>query len=165
MDLYVVRHAIAFARDPKEWPDDRDRPLTSKGRSRFNAAARGLKELAPRVEKALSSPLVRAWQTAEILEEAAGWPAAARFEALEPGRTPEEVVAALAAHASAASLALVGHEPLLGELISYLLSGDGARVSFDLKKGSVTALRIDTLQPGSATLLWLATPRMMRTRF
>src|SRR5262249_18753372 len=75
MELLLVRHAIAAERDPSRWPDDRDRPLTSQGEERMRRAARGLGRIAPEVDLAFASPLVRAWRTAEILHEEIGWPA------------------------------------------------------------------------------------------
>ncbi len=164
MDLYVVRHAIAFDPDPEQWPDDRERPLTAQGEKKFRRAARGLTELVPSVDVLLSSPLVRAWQTAEILEKKAGWLAPRRFEQLEPGCPPMETVAALQPHASAGSVALVGHEPGLNELISYLLTGEPGRVRLEMKKGGVACLSVDgALEAGAATLRWLLAPGLLRS--
>ena len=97
MYVYLVRHAIAFEPDSSAWPDDRERPLTPAGQKRFRRAARGLRTLVPSVDLMLSSPLTRAWQTAEVLQQVARWPAPTRFEPLEPGRAPEEVLEALIA--------------------------------------------------------------------
>ena len=72
MELLLVRHAIAFARDPDQWPDDGERTLSPEGEARCRKAARGLKSVQPAVELVLSSPYARAWQTAEILAEEAG---------------------------------------------------------------------------------------------
>ena len=73
MELYLVRHAIAGHADHARWPDDTQRPLTEEGIARFQPAARGLARIVPTVERVLSSPWVRAWQTAEILQEESGW--------------------------------------------------------------------------------------------
>ena len=73
MDLYLVRHAIAFDFDTSQWPDDSQRPLTPEGQKRFSRAARAWRAR-PSVDLVLSSPWVRAWQTAELLESEAGWP-------------------------------------------------------------------------------------------
>ena len=75
MELYLVRHAIAEERDPRRWPDDAQRPLSERGRARFARAAAGLRTLGVEVDLLLSSPYARAWATAEILSEEAGWPA------------------------------------------------------------------------------------------
>ena len=86
MLLYLVRHAIAPPADPTIWPDDRLRPLTKKGKTRFRRAAAGLGTFARLPERVLSSPLVRAWQTAQLLEQAAGWPGPVACDALAPDR-------------------------------------------------------------------------------
>jgi phosphohistidine phosphatase len=164
MDLYLVRHGIAFVADPERWPDDRDRPLTPDGEKRFRRAARGLAKLVPKVDVVLSSPWVRAWRTAELLENEAGWPAPVPCDALESGRAPAEVLQALQPHAAARAVALVGHEPSMHQLASYLLTADTSHVQMVFKKGGVAKLQLDaTLRPGSAVLLWLLPPRILRT--
>lgn len=164
MYLYLVRHAIAFDHDPVAWPDDRERPLTQQGEKKFRRAARGLSELVPRVDVVLSSPLIRAWQTAEILQQRAGWPEALKFDPLEPGTPPGEAVEALQPHASAQTVALVGHEPSLHELASYLLSGDPNTVRLTMKKGGVACLSTaDGIQAGAASLEWVVQPRVLRS--
>jgi phosphohistidine phosphatase len=163
MQLYLVRHAIAAAHDPVAWPDDRDRPLTPQGMKKFRRAARGLAELVPTVDALLSSPLVRAWQTAVILQQKAGWPEPTRFEQLEPDRPPSDVLEALQPHASLAAVALVGHEPGLHELASFLLSGDPNTLRLGFKKGGVACLVFaETPRPGGAELTWLLAPRVLR---
>ncbi len=164
MDLYLVRHGIAGTADADKWPDDRDRPLTAKGDARFRSAARGLRTLAPSVDGVLSSRYVRAWQTAEILERYARWPAPQQCEALEGGRDPAEILRALQPYSSAGAVALVGHEPGLHELASYLLSADTGHVQIEMKKGAVVLLAIDeALRPGTAHLIWLLPPKALRS--
>jgi phosphohistidine phosphatase len=163
MHVYLVRHAIAFNPDPSAWPDDRERPLTPQGIKRFRRAVSGLQSLVSRVDLVLSSPLTRAWQTAEVLQKRAGWPAPQRFEPLEPGRPPAEVLDGLLPHASAASVALVGHEPSLHELASYLVAGDAGTARVLMKKGGVACVAFDeSLRAGGGELLWLAQPKMLR---
>jgi phosphohistidine phosphatase len=163
MELYLVRHAIAGTADPAKWPDDRDRPLTAKGEERFRTAARGLRKLVSGVDGVLSSRFVRAWQTAEILERQARWPAPQQCEALEGGRDPAEILQALQPYSSARAVALVGHEPGLHELAAYLLSADTGHVQLEMKKGGIAHLAIDEgLRPGTARLVWLLTPRALR---
>ena len=82
MDLYLVRHGVAYDPDPAQWPDDKDRPLTQDGEKRFRRAARGLRELVPAVSVVLSSRWVRAWRTAELLEKEARFPGPIACEAL-----------------------------------------------------------------------------------
>lgn len=153
--VYVVRHAIAEERSDERWPDDALRPLTKDGEERFRQAARGLRTLVPSVEILLSSPYVRAWRTAEILHEEAGWPEPKRAELLEAWRAPKDGLGLLKENASHASIALVGHEPYLSRFVSLLLTGDDAAVQIDLKKGGV--VRVD-----GSVLRWYATPKILR---
>ena len=163
MLLYLVRHGEAGNADASRWPDDRDRPLTADGEKKFGEVAEGLAKLASSVDVTLSSPLVRAWQTAVILEKRAGWPAPVRFDALA-GASPADVVDGLQPHSAAAAVALVGHEPSLSELASYLLTGDADRVSITMRKGGVICLESDDGAPraGGAHLEWMARPRILR---
>src|SRR6201989_3363574 len=84
MDLLIVRHAIAFERDRARWHDDATRPLSPAGIRRARKAAAGLKELTARPARLLTSPLVRAQQTASILTTVAGWPVAEEVTELSP---------------------------------------------------------------------------------
>ncbi|HEY1366007.1 MAG TPA: histidine phosphatase family protein [Gaiellaceae bacterium] len=162
MDLYLVRHAIADDRDPARWPDDSVRPLTADGIERFRRAARGLRTLVPTVDAVLSSGFTRAWQTAELLHEEAGWPAPSECEALEAGRAPADAVDVLRDR-NESSLALVGHEPHLSLLASLLLTGDEDAVQMDLKKGGTIALAVPgRIEPRGVVLVWSAAPRLLR---
>lgn len=163
MDLYLVRHAVAFDPDPNQWPNDRERPLTPEGEKRFRRAARGLTELMPAPDMVLSSSFVRAWRTAELLEKEASWPKPVACEALEAGRSPAEVLQALQGHQESDAVALVGHEPSLHELASYLLTADTRHVQLEFRKGGVARLELsDGMRPGAAVLRWLLTPRVLR---
>jgi phosphohistidine phosphatase len=164
MQIYLVRHAIAAQRDAEQWPDDRDRPLTPKGEQRFRRAAKGLGKLVSSVDLVFSSPLERAWRTAVILHEGIGWPEPAGWSQLEPDHSPQQVVLALTPHASVGSVALVGHEPALSDLASYLLAGSGTEAGIQMKKGGVALLSVDGApHAGSAVLEWLLTPRVLRS--
>ncbi len=162
MELYVVRHAVARKRDADLWPDDSKRPLTPEGEERFRRAARGILRLVPEVDLVLSSPFARAWRTAELLE-GQGWPAPVPCEELEPDYPPHKVVGVLADHHLVGSVAVVGHRPRLHELVSYLLTGDTEGASVQIKKGGVVRLQFEGYpEPGSASLRWLATPKILR---
>src|SRR5688572_16789111 len=110
MQLYLVRHAIAGNRDPERWPDDSERPLTKRGWRRFSMAARGLRGVVPAVETVLSSPYLRAWETAMILHSDAGWPLPERRDELTGGPVGR-LVDLLQGCMGGDSVALVGHEP------------------------------------------------------
>lgn len=164
MELYVVRHAVAHKRDPERWPDDGERPLTPEGEAEFREAAQGLGRLVPSVDALLSSPLVRAWQTAEILAGLEGWPEPKAFPALEPQASPEATALALEAYAGSGAVAVVGHRPGLHELVSYLLSGD-AEADVRIKKGGAVRLSFDgSPGPKTAALRWLLTPALLGSR-
>jgi phosphohistidine phosphatase len=160
--LYVVRHAIAEDSDPSRWPDDSLRPLTDRGVRQFRKAARGLRALVTDVDVVLSSPAVRAWDTAQILADEAGWPNPMRCEELWDG-SAADVAGALQPFAGARSLALVGHEPTLSRLMSLLLTGGGAADFIEMKKGAVAHLE-PTMpgQIGRAELIWSLPPRVLR---
>ncbi|CAN5545898.1 phosphohistidine phosphatase SixA [soil metagenome] len=163
MDLYLIRHAVAFDRDYERWPNDADRPLTPEGEDDFRLAAGGLSNVVCQVEVLLSSPYVRAWQTAKILSADASWPAPGIFQALEPDVSPHKIALALRTYAEADSLALVGHRPSLHELAAYLLTGEGDMLNIGLKKGGAACIRFDGApERGAGKLRWLLTPKILR---
>jgi phosphohistidine phosphatase len=160
VDLYVVRHGEAGAAHPQRWPDDRARPLTAEGVEAFRRAAWGIGRVVPRIDQLLSSSLVRAWSTAEILHQEAGWPAPEPCEPLSRNTPAGELLArVLLPNAGLASLALVGHEPSMSELVAYLLGAPTGGVA--MEKGAVAYLRMDAVQPGGARLCWLAVPDLL----
>ena len=158
--LYLVRHAIAAERG-EDWPDDDKRPLTARGVARFKDSIKGLSRLDVAVDEIFTSPLVRAKQTAEILAGGLpGKPAVKVLDALSPGHAPASVLAQLARAARRRRLALVGHEPGLGELAAHLI-GAGRALTF--KKGGVCRIDVESLssrRPGA--LNWFVTPKVLR---
>jgi phosphohistidine phosphatase len=161
IELYLVRHAIAAARGPK-YPDDRLRPLTPAGTKQFAKSVRGLVEMGAVIDFVLTSPLTRARETATLL--AAGLepkPALVEVAALAPGGRHQAVIEAIKSHAKRhRRLALVGHEPDLGELAARLL---GARGGVEFKKGGVCLIQVDGATPGGpGTLRWMLTPKALR---
>ena len=164
MELVLVRHAIAGERDPERWPDDCLRPLTKRGRRRFEAAARGLATLIPAVDVHLASPCRRAWDTAAILTDEAGWRDAEQCPPLAPGEATAGMLPVLKDCAGAGRVALVGHEPRLSELVSLLVTGESWRLRLDLKKGGAVVLRMaEAVEAGSATVVALLPPRVLRS--
>ena len=162
LDLYLVRHAFAAHADATRWPDDAARPLTKEGIARFRAAARGLRRLVPTVGSVLSSGYARAWQTAELLHEVAGWNEPEECPALEAERPATAVLDLLLGH-SDHSIALVGHEPQLSRLASILCTGNEDRLQLELKKGAVASLSFaDRVAPAQACLRWAVSPKILR---
>jgi phosphohistidine phosphatase len=163
VDLYLVRHAIAAPRDAVQWPDDSRRPLTPEGAARFRSAARGLATVVPTVDRLLSSAYTRAWETAEILRDEAGWPKPEPAPALEADRPPEDVHELLQRVGTTGSVGLVGHEPLLSMLASRLLTGEDHLVRLELKKGGVLLLDVAVTPGQAAVLRWSVSPRILRS--
>jgi phosphohistidine phosphatase len=162
MDLLIVRHAIAYDRDRARWHDDAERPLSPAGIRRARRAAAGLKELTGRPGRLLTSPLIRARQTAKILTDVAGWPEAEETPELSPGEPALAVLALLAKDRSKVT-AVVGHQPGLGELLAACLLGGGGALPIEMKKNAVACVSFEGKpRAGHAALKWLATPRMLR---
>jgi phosphohistidine phosphatase len=162
VELLIVRHAIAFERDRHRWPDDAARPLSPAGMRRARRAAGGLKKFCKAPGCLLTSPLVRARQTAQILTEVAGWPQAVEAPELSP-EEPVLAVLPLLGRNRGNRVAVVGHEPGLGALLTLCLLGDGGTLPIEMKKNAVACVSF-TASPraGGGTLKWLATPRMLR---
>ena len=165
MQLLVVRHAIAEDREEfaRTGADDSLRPLTPEGRRRMRRAARGLRRLVPRLGLLASSPLTRAAQTAQVLADVYGGAETATFPELEPGAHPGALVDRLRAlDADPDPVAVVGHEPDLGALVAWLVTGHG-RSFMELKKGAACLLEFeDAPEAGAGQLLWAVTPGQLR---
>lgn len=160
LELYLIRHGIAAERGPK-WPDDSKRPLTPEGIARLRKAAEGLIAAGVEIDQIVTSPLVRAKQTADVFAEAfKNKPAIAMSDALAPAGTPSGVIAEIARHVRKGRVALVGHEPNIGELAAQLI---GARHPIEFKKGAVCRIDFDILPPkGVGMLRWFLTPKLLR---
>lgn len=163
MELYILRHAIAEERSGSIPGGDSQRRLTAEGKKKMRRAAKGMKAAKLCFDLILSSPFVRAKQTAEIAAEVLGL--SNRLElstALAADGNPKELIDELRrCHKRRKSILLVGHEPYLSRLISLLISGDTS-IAIDLKKGGLCKLSAASLHYGRcATLEWLLTPRQM----
>ena len=158
-ELYFFRHGIAVDREDPGVTSDTERPLTEEGVSKTRAAAEGLKRMDLAFDKILTSPWLRASQTAALLAEVLSLPAPETMAELEGDRTPEELVDALARRHGKRTL-LVGHEPLLSATVIHLLGGEW---TLDFKKAGACALYVDGLPARKpATLLWHLTSRQLR---
>ena len=162
MELLIVRHAIAYERNAQRWADDGKRPLSPQGAVRARRAAAGLKRVAPRPARVLTSPLRRTRQTAAILTEFAGWPEASECQLLLPGSSPQGLLALLA-RASEERVAVVGHQPDLGRLVATCLPGNAGSAAFVFRKMGVALIAFQGRpHPGQGELRWLVAPRLLR---
>ena len=160
LELYLIRHGIAAERG-EQYPDDSKRPLTSQGISRLKEEAKGLDELGVSIGVILTSPLVRAKQTADVISEGMkGHPPVVTTDALAPAEAAAAVMQELSKHLRKGSIALVGHEPNMGELAARLI---GARTPIAFKKGAICRIDFEVLPPkGTGHLRWFITPKMLR---
>jgi phosphohistidine phosphatase len=164
MRLLVIRHAIAGDRDAfaaETGQPDSERPLTAEGRKKMRANARGLRTVVPALEILATSPFTRARQTADVVAEAYDGLTVTELPALAHGGSREELLEWLRGR-RADDVALVGHEPDLGGLIAWLVTGDGPPF-VTLKKGGACLLDCpDAPGPGHCELSWVLTPKVLR---
>ncbi|HYZ89183.1 MAG TPA: phosphohistidine phosphatase SixA, partial [Myxococcales bacterium] len=157
MEIFLVRHGVAVDRDG-DIPDA-FRSLTSKGRRRFRKTARSLARLGCKLDLILTSPLVRAVQTAEILASETKHGEVAVLEELDPKYAAADLLKAVTKRAEGVrSVALVGHEPQLSAVLAALAAVDADRL--DVKKGAI--VRLDAQNPserGSAGAFWSLKPK------
>jgi|SRR5262245_5187853 len=159
-ELYLIRHGVAEERG-EAWPDDSKRPLSEDGMARLRKSIRGLARLDVTIDIVLTSPLVRTRQTAEIV--AAGLdprPPIIAVESLAPGGAHATLLADLEKHARKTHVAIVGHEPGIGELAARLI---GSRHGVEFKKGAICRIDVDELPPqGPGELRWFLPPKFLR---
>jgi phosphohistidine phosphatase len=160
-----MRHGIALPIDDPTVAHDADRPLSNKGIKRMAKAAKGVRRLNIPFDCLLTSPLLRARQTAEIVTSALGREAHLEvISGLAPESTVEILLFGLARYQNREHIMLVGHEPLLSQTAAHLLSGrQPANLNLSFKKGSLCRIEIDGLSViGQAKLHWLLTSKQLR---
>jgi len=158
MDLYVIRHADAVALGEGNITEDSDRPLTEVGEAQAKAIGAGLEAKGLRPGLIVTSPLVRARQTADgiVRQFAQDPPVIQEAKEVAPGVKPKRLARFLRG-LSADAVALVGHQPDLGEWTAWLIGGKKAQI--DLAKAGVALIRCpDGPRKGGGTLMWLVTP-------
>src|SRR5690348_5145267 len=135
LNLFILRHGIAVEHGAPGFASDADRPLTAKGRRQMHKITAAIRAMKLHFDLILSSPLVRARQTAEIVATDLKLKKRLDFaDELKPGGDAKALVKKMATLGSAPeNLVLVGHEPCLSELISLFVTGR-ADASFALKK-------------------------------
>jgi phosphohistidine phosphatase len=162
MELYLLRHGDAADRLTGGYARDEERPLTERGREEARAAALGLRELGSRPDQVITSPLVRARQTAEIVAEITKPARSLQVtDRLAPGGGPEEVAALLAAIPADSAVVLVGHMPDLGELAGWFLWGDPL-ATLPFRTGGLCRITIPTPPGLGGDLRWFLPPKLLR---
>jgi phosphohistidine phosphatase len=153
--IILMRHGEAGHSDPRRWPDDRDRPLTEAGHAEHGAVADALRRMGLTFDRLLSSPLVRARQTARITADAYGGREVELTEALGDRATPEAFLAQLRPLAGDHDAVLcVGHEPFLSRITGLLIAGND-RARIEMAKSGVIAVECEGAPaPGTCTLLF-----------
>lgn len=162
MKIYLIRHSNAVDPGTPGYEDDSLRPLTEKGRDKMKDIASALKELDVKPDLIVSSPYIRAQQTAEILAKVLKYKQELAFsEALVPMGNADNIIGEINEKYSVDELVLVGHEPCLSVLIGTLIAGN-PELTINLKNGGVCCLSSDDLHTErKAVLEWLLTPKIL----
>jgi phosphohistidine phosphatase len=162
MQLYIVRHGIAVDREDPKCPPDPQRYLTEEGVEKTKQVAKGLATLGVTADLLLSSPYVRAAQTAEIFAAALDYAKQKirRTDLLLPGAEPSLLFRELAKDRQASSVFLFGHAPQLDDVLATSL-GSKRHVT-SLKKAGVALIELKRVSPPIGALVWLATPKLLR---
>jgi phosphohistidine phosphatase len=164
MQLLVIRHGIA--EDPSTvaatGQEDIGPPLSKEGKQMMKDVVAGLRDLVEEIDVIGASPLLRAQQTAKIVAKAYDDLPVATVDDLLPESDPPALINWLQQHATLDVVAIVGHEPNLGRVVTWLMSGvETSRVA--MKKGGTCLLEFsDSVAGGKGTLRWLLTPSQLR---
>jgi len=159
LELFIIRHGLAG--DPfEDIAMDNERPLTKKGKEKMKEIAKGMRKMKMHFDIVLTSPLLRARETAEIINAYCGKnEGPMETELLAPGASYKSLIKFLNTHKDADRIAIVGHEPFLSGFASYCLSNH-ENSFICLKKGGALMLEIEkALKPGNCTLAWLMEPK------
>jgi phosphohistidine phosphatase len=162
MELYIVRHGIAIDREDPKCPADPERFLTEEGREKSRQAAKGVAEIASIPDLILTSPYLRALQTAEIFADILEYSKnkIRKSEFLLPGAEPMQLFREIAKDKDLSSIFIFGHAPHLDDILATAV-GTKHHIS-SLKKAGVAFVELKRLVPPSGELIWLATPKLLR---
>jgi phosphohistidine phosphatase len=154
MRCYFLRHGIAV--EPEAWSgSDFDRPLTREGRERMEREAKAIDELSLDLDCIVTSPLLRAKQTAELVKARLGAVKLVEDQRLANGFNLERLGEILSSHHDADSIMLVGHEPTMSATVGRAIG----KASVELKKAALAGLEIGDRGSPSGTLLCLIPPK------
>ena len=162
MQLYIVRHGIAIDREDPKCPPDPDRFLTDEGMEKSRQVAKGVAEVASVPDLIISSPYVRAVQTAEVFAEVLEYSKnkIRKSDLLLPGAEPLQLFRDLAKDKELSAVFVFGHAPHLDDLLATAI-GTKHHISA-LKKAGVAFVELKRIVPPSGELVWLATPKLLR---
>jgi len=162
MRLYLVRHGLAVDRTDPKCPSEAERHLTPEGVEKTKRVAEGMSALGISGDVFISSPYLRALQTAEIFADALGFPTEKilRTEALLPGANPEMLFRELVKLKEAKETFCFGHAPHLDEALAFALGVRHAITA--LKKAGVACLDLEQVSPPAARIVWLCPPKILR---
>jgi phosphohistidine phosphatase len=162
MKIYLIRHSNAVEPGTPGYEDDSLRPLTEKGRDKMKDIASALKALDVKPNLIVSSPYIRAQQTAEILAKVLKYKQELAFsDALVPMGNADNIIGEINEKYSVDELVLVGHEPCLSVLIGTLIAGN-PELAINIKNGGVCCLSSDDLHTErKAVLEWVLTPKLL----
>lgn len=162
MQVYIVRHGIAIDREDPKSPAEAERYLTEEGVTKTKQVAKALAAQGLHADLFMSSPFVRAMQTAEIFASAFEYPKQkiAKTETLLPGAEPSAFFRELVRQKQASSVFCFGHAPNVDDLVAAALGV--SRQITSLKKAGVALLELKRISPPSGQLVWLVTPKLVR---
>jgi len=162
MQLYIVRHGIAIDREDPKCPPEAERYLTEEGVEKTKQAAKGIAALGIHADLMISSPYVRAMQTAAIFSAALDYPKQKirRTASLLPGAEPTAILRELAREKNASSVLCFGHAPHVDGLLAAAVGAPHHITS--IKKAGVALVELKRLSPPNGQLVWLVTPKLIR---
>lgn len=160
-ELYILRHGIAVPHGTLNVPDD-DRPLTPKGEERMKEIGRGLARLDVKPDRIITSPLPRARRTAQIVAAELGMTDHLETSTVLAADSDAQAVADWLRGRTEQRLMIVGHNPTLSDLVSFLLLGEIGQLAFELKKGAIAALSTSPYSAHRFQLDWAAPPALLR---
>ncbi len=156
MRLYLLRHGVAYDRQDWKGKDDELRPLTDEGIVAMKREARSIGQMKLRLNAIITSPLVRARDSARIVAKTLDMKVD-ESPLLKPGFNLEALDDLLSHYAEANHLMIVGHEPDFSQVISQLIGGG----TIVMKKGGLARVDITTPHPPHGELVWLLTPSLL----
>jgi phosphohistidine phosphatase len=162
MLLLLIRHANAGDRDSNRWPDDRDRPLTDKGRKTHRRMSRLLAKLDLVPSQVLTSPWARAAETAAIVTETLGLPQPVPCDALATDPDLSQLADCTGDPGGDGIVAMVGHSPWMEELAALLLGGNASSLKIDFPKSGVMGIDLAQVAQGAGELRFFLRPGMAK---